>query len=62
MRLFHRIRRRFYSLLRRGKAEAELSAEFRCHVERQIAENVATGMTGKRALSVLERLDPTVRP
>jgi len=45
MRLIYRIGRRLQSLVRRGQIESELSEELRFHVERQIAESIATGMT-----------------
>jgi len=45
MRLIHRVRRRLRSLLRRGEMEADLSEELRFHLEYQIAENIAAGMT-----------------
>src|SRR5204862_4068345 len=44
MRSFYRIVRRFRSLIRRGKMEAELGEELRFHIERQTAENIAAGM------------------
>src|SRR5438552_8003818 len=44
MRSFYRIARRFRSLIRRGKMEAELGEELRFHIERQTAENIAAGM------------------
>jgi len=45
MRWMHRIGRRIRSLVRREVLEAELSEELGFHVDRQIAENVARGMT-----------------
>src|SRR5436305_1369041 len=44
MRLIYRIGRLLRSVVRRRKMEADLSDELRFHVERQIAENIATGM------------------
>src|SRR5215467_8531549 len=40
-----RIRLRFRSLFRRNTVEAELSEELSLHIERQIAANIAAGMT-----------------
>src|SRR5689334_12144024 len=45
MRLLSRIGRRFRSLVRKERLDAELSEELHFHVERQVAENVAAGMT-----------------
>jgi putative ABC transport system permease protein len=45
MRLLYRILRRFRSLVRREALESELSEELQYHVDRQIAKNVAGGMT-----------------
>src|SRR2546430_2110111 len=44
MRLVYRVGRRLRSLVRRGQIESELSEELRFHVERQVAENIATRM------------------
>src|SRR5438552_1465774 len=49
MRSFYRIARRFRSLIRRGKMEAELGEELRFHIERQTAENIAAGMAPDNA-------------
>ncbi len=49
MRSIYRIARRLRSLIRRGQMEAELGEELRLHVERQIDENIARGMTPDHA-------------
>jgi putative ABC transport system permease protein len=40
---------RFRSLFRRGRVEAELDDELRFHIERTIAEKIASGMSGEGA-------------
>src|SRR5262245_41261911 len=40
---------RLRSVLRRGQVEAELDEELRYHLERQIEENLASGMTAEEA-------------
>ncbi|PYT31344.1 MAG: hypothetical protein DMG57_05365 [Acidobacteria bacterium] len=45
MRLLDKLRLRFRSLLRRPRVEQELDDELRFHIEQQIAENIAAGMT-----------------
>lgn len=45
MRLAERIRMAILSLFRRGHAAAQLDDEFRFHLDRQIAENIASGMS-----------------
>src|ERR1700741_4944529 len=40
---------RLRSLVRRGQVEGELDEELRYHLERQIEENVARGMTAEEA-------------
>jgi hypothetical protein len=40
---------RFRSLFRRNVVESELDEEVRFHLERQIAQNVAAGMTREEA-------------
>ena len=40
---------RLRSLFRRGRVEQELDEELRYHLERQIEENVARGMTAEEA-------------
>ena len=40
---------RFRSLLRRSDVEAELEEELRYHLERQVEENVRSGMTLEEA-------------
>jgi predicted permease len=40
---------RLRSLLRRGRVEAELDEELRYHLERQVEENLARGMTAEEA-------------
>jgi putative ABC transport system permease protein len=42
-------RLRFRSLFSRGKVEQELDEELRYHVERQMNENIATGMSSEEA-------------
>ena len=49
MQFFDKLRLRLRSLLRRGQVERELEAELRFHLERQIEENVAEGMTPREA-------------
>jgi len=49
MRLLSRIGRRFLSLVRKERLDEELSEELRFHVERQIGENIAAGMTPEDA-------------
>ena len=45
MRVITRFQNALKSLLRRSRASAQLDAELRDHLERQIAENIAAGMT-----------------
>jgi predicted permease len=45
MRWFDRFKLRLRTLLRRGKVESELHRELEFHLEQQIAENVAKGMS-----------------
>ncbi len=49
MRWLAQLRMRMAMLFGRGKAAAGLDAELRDHLERQIAENVAAGMTAEEA-------------
>jgi predicted permease len=49
MRLVDRIRMAFLSLFRRGNASTHLDEELRYHLERQIDENVAAGMSPEHA-------------
>jgi hypothetical protein len=49
MRLLYRIGRLLRSLARKERLDAELSEELRFHMERQIAENVAAGMSPEDA-------------
>ncbi len=49
MRWHYRLVLRFRSLLHRAAADRELDDELRFHIERQIAENVAKGMTAAEA-------------
>ncbi|HKA00129.1 MAG TPA: permease prefix domain 1-containing protein, partial [Candidatus Solibacter sp.] len=49
--LLHRVR----SLVRRERIESELDHELRYHVERQIAENIARGMSPENARSAALR-------
>ena len=48
-RFFYTLPLRLRSLLRRGQVEQELDEELRYHLERQIEENLARGMTGQEA-------------
>jgi predicted permease len=57
MRLLYRLGRRFRSLFRRGRLEAELSEELRFHVEREADEKVAAGIAPQDArLAALREL------
>jgi predicted permease len=49
MRWLAQLRLRTEMLFGRGKAEARLNAELRDHLERQIAENIAAGMSAEEA-------------
>src|SRR5579859_2689781 len=49
MPLIARIRMTFLSLFRRGRATTHLDDELRYHLDRQIAENIAAGMTPDEA-------------
>src|SRR5579859_1330292 len=49
MPLIARIRMTFLSLFRRGRATTHLDDELRYHLDRQIAENLAAGMTPEEA-------------
>src|SRR5258708_72695 len=49
MRWFEQLRMRIQMLFRRGEASARLDDELRFHLERQIAENVASGMNADEA-------------
>jgi len=49
MRLVEQLRMAFLSLFRRGQASARLDDEIRYHVERQIDENIAAGMSPEAA-------------
>ena len=49
MRRIQTISHRIRSLFRKNKVEAELSDELRFHMDRQIAENIASGMTQDEA-------------
>jgi putative ABC transport system permease protein len=49
MRWLERMRIRMLMLFRHGTAAARLDEELRFHIERQIAENVAAGMSGDEA-------------
>ncbi len=49
MRAFRKVRLRFRSLLRRGGVEEELEAELRFHLDRQVEENLASGMAPDEA-------------
>ena len=49
MRLATRIRMAFLSLFRRGRASVNLDDEIRDHLERQIAEHIAAGMSPDEA-------------
>src|SRR5215813_3634905 len=46
---FYIVPLRLRSLLRRGQVEQELDEELRYHLERQIEENLANGMTATEA-------------
>jgi putative ABC transport system permease protein len=48
-RLFYTVPLRLRSLLRRGRVEQELDEELRYHLERQIEDNLAKGMTAREA-------------
>jgi predicted permease len=55
MRSLARLRMRIEMLFGRGKAAARLDDELRFHLERQIAENVAAGMSADKARSAALR-------
>ncbi len=55
MRWVHRLMMRVQMLLRRGKAGAQLDEELRFHLDRQIAENLAAGMSSDEARSAALR-------
>jgi predicted permease len=55
MRFLSRIGRRFRSLLRRERLDAELSEELLFHIERQVSENIAAGMAPEDARSAAFR-------
>jgi putative ABC transport system permease protein len=48
-RLFYTLPMRLRSLLRRGRVEQELAEELSYHLERQIEQNLASGMTAEEA-------------
>ena len=50
MRFFYKVSLRFRSLFSRTGVEDELSDELRFHIERQIAEYVAEGMSYQEAV------------
>src|SRR5690242_3672667 len=51
------IRMRLRSISRRGRTDDELSKEMRFHLEQQISENIAAGMTAQEArYAALRRL------
>ena len=49
MRLFHQLAMRLQMLIRRGKEGARLDDELQFHLEQQIAENIAAGMSVEEA-------------
>ncbi|HKW87953.1 MAG TPA: ABC transporter permease [Candidatus Acidoferrales bacterium] len=49
MRLFAKLSLRFRSLFRRNAADAELDSELRLHIDKQIAANLAAGMSRDEA-------------
>ncbi len=49
MRRMQNILNWFRSLLRRNTAEQELGSELRFHIERQVEENIAAGMSAREA-------------
>src|SRR5271165_6450420 len=49
MRWFDRVRMRIAMLFRRGRAADRLDDELRFHLEQQIAENIAAGMSDEEA-------------
>ncbi len=55
MRWLSHIRMRILMLFTRGQADAHLDDELRFHIERQIAENIAAGMSAKEARSAALR-------
>jgi putative ABC transport system permease protein len=55
MRLLQNISNWFSCLLRRKRAEQELSSELRFHIERQTEENLAAGMSPQEALRAAVR-------
>lgn len=65
---FYTLPLRLRSLFRRGRVEQELDEEFRYHLERQIEENLAQGMSpdearcaALRGIGGLEQLKETCR-
>ena len=55
MRWVEKLRLRARSLIRRTRVERELEAELRFHLEQQIAENLAAGMSAQEARSAARR-------
>ena len=55
LRLLAQIRAALFSLFQRGRASAQLDDELRFHLERQISENIAAGMTPGEARSAALR-------
>ncbi len=56
MRWVRKLRLRWWSLFRRGRVERALDEELRFHLDEQIAENVAAGMTAEEARYAARRL------
>jgi predicted permease len=55
MRLLHKLAARIRMLFGRGRAGSQLDDELRFHLERQVAENVAAGMSAEEARSAALR-------
>ena len=55
MRLLHRLRLRLLSLFRPSQVEQELDAELQFHMEQQIEENRAAGLSEKDAYRAARR-------
>jgi macrolide transport system ATP-binding/permease protein len=62
MRWVHNLRLRLRSLFRRSRVEQELNAELQFHLEQQIEENLAAGMSREEARYVARRTFGTSLP
>jgi len=59
MRVLDKVRLRLRSLILRSEVERELEDELRFHLDQQIEENIASGMTPEDARTACNRADMT---